>query len=542
MSFFPNKMHTALSAALCAAALAFSGAAGAGPIKGGTLTYLQDIEPYDWDLSHDWPVSLLQLGASFADRLIYLDRNGVYQPWLAKSWEISEDGTAFTFTLRDDVTFHDGDRFDARAVGANIDKWLADKASWNPSGAGIDGYHIVDDFTIRIRLKKASAAAQWLMSTGSWAFLSPKTIANHAAEVAGNVALQASTGPFKVESYVAGQSLTLVRNEDYKWPPQGAENPGAAYLDRVVVNFVKDPGVRLGSLISGQAELVANIPPLFLSQIEANPALQIYHAQATGVPYQLAVNIEAEPTNDLLVRRAFRAALDIKASLDAVYAGRYPQAWSPLAPNTPPENSYNEALENSWTSSIEEANALLDQAGWTGRDAEGFRTKDGKRLELRWAVRTAVIEDQRDTLGEAFQAAVRKAGIALVRDLYDNAAYTAALKEGRYNITDRPWSTPDVYVLTNAYWSGTSSETGGANYARIKDAEVDRLARSLTDERDNSVRVANARELQRLAVENVWSIPVYPRQVNFGAASGLEGVTFDVTGWLDSLQGAWIAE
>ena len=71
-------------------------------------------------------------------------------------------------------------------------------------------------------------------------------------------------------------------------------------------------------------------------------------------------------------------------------------------------------------------------------------------------------------------------GIALERDLYDTGTFSKVTKEGAYNPTDRQWSTPDVYILTNSFFSGTSSETGRNNYSRVKDPRVDELARSLT--------------------------------------------------------------
>ena len=507
---------------------------------GGSLIYFQDLEPSDWDLSHDWPVSLLTIGGNVFDRLVHLGNDGVYHPWLAESWETSGDGKAITFKLRKDVKFHNGETFDAKAVAANIDKWVADENSWNPTGVGLVDYTIVDDYTIRLNLKAANAAALWLISTASWGFLAPQTIKDHSAEITSNFALQVGTGPYKVESYTPGQGLVLSKNPDYNWAPADAEHQGPAYLDKININFVKDPAVRLGALTSGQADVIANVPSIYLTQLKSDEQYTVHTKQATGVPYQLPINVEKEPTNDLRVRQALRASFDLKTILDTIYFGHYPQAWSVLAENTPPGDAYNKSLEGSWKYDPEEAARLLDEAGWTGRDGEGYRTKDGKRLELHWAVKSSVIEDQRDTLGEALQASAKKSGIALVRDLYDNGTYSKTIKEGGYNLTDRPWSTPDVYVLTNSFFSGTSSETGGNNYARIKDAEVDKLARSLTDSTDNALRARNAQELQRLAIENVWSIPVYPRQINIGAKSTVKGVTFDIAGWLESWHGAWL--
>ena len=508
--------------------------------RGGTLIYSQDIEPYDWDLSHDWPVSLLTLGGNVFDRLVRLGSDGQYHPWLAETWQTAPDGKSITFHLRKDVTFHNGEKFNAAAVAANIDKWTADTNSWNPTGIGLTKYEVLDDYTIRLDLKAPNAAALWLISTASWGFLAPDVIKNHSAEVAKNFAVQAGTGPYKVESYTPGQGVTLVRNDEYKWAPADYENKGPAHIDKIVVNFVKDPAVRLGALQSGQADLIANVPPVYLSQLQADERYIVYNKQATGVPYQLLLNVEKEPTNDLRVRKALRASFDIKSALNSIYFGHYPQAWSNLAENTPPVGSYNKSLEGSWNYDPDESNRLLDEAGWKERDAQGYRTKDGKRLEIRWAVRSSTIEDQRDTLGEALQAYARQVGIALERDLYDTGTFSKVTKEGSYNLTDRPWSTPDAYILTNSFFSGTSSETGGNNYSRIKDPHVDELARSLTDSQDNALRARNAQELQKLAIENVWSIPIYPRQINLGAQNKVKGVNFDIAGWLESLQSAWI--
>lgn len=526
---------TALLLGLTAPALAQT------PVSGGILTYYQDVEPDNWNLTHVWPTPLLVLGGNVVDRLIYLGADGDYHPWLATSWDISEDGKVYTFNLRKDVKFHNGEAFDAHAVAANIDMWKADPSTTTLRVAGLESYEVVDDHTIRFTFANPSAQAMWVMSVPAFGFLAPAAVKNHASDLSGDPTKMIGTGPFRITGYTRGQGMMLERNPDYAWAPATSEHQGPAYLDGVRVNFAPDPSVRVGVLSSGQADLIANVPSIFVPQLEGGANTAIWEQKSPGLPYHLDLNIQQAPMDDIRVRKALRAALDVPAALQAVYFGKREQAWSSLSPATPLVGAYNETLENGWSFDAAGAAALLDEAGWSERDAEGYRVKDGQRLALDWSVRASLVEDQRDVLSEALQSMARDAGIELRRAPVDSGAYTALMKDGTYHLTDRSMTTPDVYILRRIYGSGMLP-TAGVNYSRVSDPAVDAIVDPLVTSRDNDLRVANARKAQELDFENVWSIPLYVRVQHFGASKKLQGLSYDNSGWLGSFYTTWLAK
>ncbi|HTM77245.1 MAG TPA: ABC transporter substrate-binding protein, partial [Devosia sp.] len=421
-------------------------------------------------------------------------------------------------------------------VIANFERWKADPNSNSLDSLGVADYRRVDERTVEVELGEARAQALWIIGY-SWGILAPEAVTMHANALSGDPTKLIGTGPFKVESYTRGQGLVLTGNPDYTSAPGDSANQGPAYLERVEVNFVSDPAVRVGLLTSNQAGVIANVPAMFLPQIEASPDYQIHRMEAPGIPFQISLNTQKPPLDDILVRQGLRASFDIKAALDAIYFGQYPQAWSILSASTP---AYDPALEGSFSFDADGAGRLLDEAGWAERDSDGIRIKDGKRLELTWAVRAATVEDQRDILAEALQAMARSAGISILRTPMDSGAYTNVMREGSYHLTDRAASTPDPYILRRLYGSDMLP-TAGLNYSRVADPELDAILAPLMNSSDDALRTANARQVQALVNQNVWAIPVYPRTLHFGSRAEVQGLGFDVSGWLDSWQNVWIS-
>ena len=532
-----------LFVALCAATLlgTASPAAAETPVPGGTLTYYQDIEPDDWNLTHLWPTPLLVLADNVVDRLVVLGKDGEYHPWLATSWEISEDGKAYTFKLRKDVKFHNGEVFNAHAVAVNIDMWKADPNTTTTLAAGLDNYEVIDDYTIKLTFLRPSVQAMWVISVPAFGFLAPDTIKNHANDLSADPTKMIGTGPFKVQSYTRGQGLTLVRNPDYAWAPSTSDHQSPAYLDAVKVSFAPDATVRLGVLNSGQADLVNNIPALFVSQLEAAGTAQIWEQKSPGLPYHLDLNVQKPPLDDMRVRAALRASFDIPTALQSIYFGKREQAWTALSPATPLTGAYNETLEGSWSFDPDKAASLLDEAGWTDRDADGFRVKDGKRLSLEWVVRASLVEDQRDVLAEALQSMARDAGIELLRRPVDSGVYETDMKEGNYHVTDRTMSTPDVYILRRSFASDMLPDNG-VNYSRVISPEVDAIVDPLVSSRDGALRAESARKIQQMDFENVWEIPLYVRVQHFGGSERVQGLSFDNSGWLGSFHSTWLKQ
>ncbi|MBG9885584.1 peptide ABC transporter substrate-binding protein, partial [Bacillus toyonensis] len=139
---------------------------------------------------------------------------------------------------------------------------------------------------------------------------------------------------------------------------------------------------------------------------EVKGAATVETREEPGLPYSLLLNEKHGVFADQRVREAFSRAVDVEAAVEKIFFGQFPRAWSILGPTTP---GYDASLEGTWSFDRKRADALLDEAGWTQRDADGIRTKDGKRLSARWIAWTPVPDD-RAALANAIQSDLKAVG------------------------------------------------------------------------------------------------------------------------------------
>lgn len=537
------------------AALALSSCAGgsstapnadvpATPVTGGTLTYLATTEPPVWDGQRIPSLNVNSLNSSIFDTLVAQDADGTYKPDLATSWDISDDGLTYTFHLREGVTFHDGTPFTAAVLKQNIDRPLNEPDLATVS-TGIAGTEVVDEHTLKVTLSRPNAALIHAFSTPHWPIYSGAVLSAHTpAELSSNPLLSVGTGPFKVAEYVKGSKLVLERNDDYQWAPETWGHTGPAYLDEVVVQFVPEPQARIGALTSGQADAVDQVPPLNISEVQA-AGDTVLQQDNTGTPYYLALNPNIAPFDDLNVRLALRSAIDVDGLLKGVYGGVYQKAWSTTLPGTPPEGAFDESLVGSWGYDLDEAESLLEKAGYTEVDAEGYRVKDGKRLTVQWPVDSLYVQtDQRQQLGEAIASSLKKAGFEVVRTPFDSAAFTTELAKGQHNLADASRGFADVGTSVVPFTTRAIPKSGGGsgiNYGLVSDPVIDEAYGVISSSLDPQARIDAAHEVQHRILDEGYAVPLYIPQKIVGTTAAVQGWKFDKVGYTDSFYDVWLA-
>jgi peptide/nickel transport system substrate-binding protein len=272
-------------------------------------------------------------------------------PALAESWETSPDGLAWTFKLRQGVTFHDGEPFNAEAVCFNFDRWYNFPASFQNANAsyywqfGFGGgfakptkdapgpedsiyksCEAVDESTVTLNLNRQSAAFLPALSLPSLAFHSPKALQEFGADEGtvdeegvfrptGSYGTEhpVGTGPFKFESWTRGDRLVIARNDDY-WGEK-------AKLDKVIFRAIPDNAARLQALQTGEIQGYDLVEPQDIPTIEGDETLQILDRPAFNVAY-VGINQSLPPMDKLEVRQAVAHGLDRQAVVDNFYGGR----------------------------------------------------------------------------------------------------------------------------------------------------------------------------------------------------------------------------
>ncbi|MDA7965190.1 ABC transporter substrate-binding protein, partial [Ruegeria sp.] len=229
--------------------------------------------------------------------------DGSVVPGLAESWEISEDGTAYTFKLHDGVTFHDGSTMDAEDVKFSLDRARADDSANAQKAlfAGIESVDVLDPLTVQVTLSEPNGNFLFNMAWGDAVIVAPESIDNIKTNPVG-------TGAFTFGEWVQGDSITVNRNPDY-WGDQPV-------LETATFKFISDPTAAFAAMMAEDVDVFDIFPaPENLPQFEADPRFQVLVGSTEGETI-LSTNNKQPPFDDIRVRQAVAHAIDRQAIID----------------------------------------------------------------------------------------------------------------------------------------------------------------------------------------------------------------------------------
>lgn len=279
--------------------------------------------------------------------------DGSVVPGLAESWEISDDGREYTFTLRDGATFHDGTVFDAEDVKFTLDRARADDST-NAQKVLFDGItqvEVIDPLTVKVTLDGPNGSFLFNLAWGDAVMVAPESIEDIASNPVG-------TGPFKFDNWVQGDRIEMSRYEDY-W----GEAPA---LTQATFRFISDPTAAFASVMAEDVDAFVGFPaPENLPQFAADPRFQVLEGSTEGETI-LAMNNGQEPFDNVVVRQAVAHAIDRQAIIDGAMFGIGTPIGTHFAPHNP---DYVDLLDLS-PHDPEKARDLLAEAGY----ADGFTT------------------------------------------------------------------------------------------------------------------------------------------------------------------------
>jgi peptide/nickel transport system substrate-binding protein len=466
-------------------------------------------------------VELVQRAAF--ESLLARKADGSYIPWLATGYEISKDHKTYTFHLRQDVKFSNGEKFNAAAVAENF-KNLQNLTYCAGSTMCVIGSRIAniatpDDYTVVVTLK---AVYSPFLSYISWLkLISPSSW--KAADLKSGGTDIAGTGPFILKRWDKNQQIVFVRNPDYHWSSGNAAHQGPAYLISITYRILPESSVRTGALLSGQVDAIEGISGNDAGEFIDNPDYSYQSAPNTGTPYSLFLNVKDGPTQELNVRQALLQGLDVAGILTSIYRGHRIHSWGITSPIDP---LYDKSIEGKYGNNPQLANKLLDEAGWTTKGSDGIRTKNGARLSILVVQSQVTVRDQRDVLLEALQAQARqRLGIELKIRYVDPGTYFQYIKNGNYGSIANSHDDTDGLDIENHY---LPINAGGAiNYSRTDDPKVSAWLNEAAQTLDEAKRKAIYSQLQNYALlQQALVIPLYAPDDEIAAASYVHGIGF----------------
>jgi peptide/nickel transport system substrate-binding protein len=504
---------------------------------GGTLRIASpwDVTSFDF---HAVSAAYVQFtGRLLFDYLTYIDEDGKPGPWLAKSWEISPDGRSYTFYLRDDVTFSDGTKLNADAVLASLEH-MRDAATKSPlAGRYIASYErgeIVNEYTFRAHLSAPFSAFLEVLAQSWLPIYSAKAIRENPKGLASH---PVGSGPFTLESFTRQRGFKLVRRPDYKWAPPFIRHDGPANLDRIEVDIVQEEFVRLGAVTSGQYDLCLEVPPQMAANVLSSQQYVLYNQVRKGIPARpIAFNIEKPPFDDVRVRRALALATDRDAIARLTGFGQYTTKTDYLSGNT---RGYDRSYQDVLRYDPAAANRLFDEAGWTTRDAEGFRVRDGQRLGAELLVSDAATR----TAPVALQADFKRVGFELRLSVIPAAQLTLRRKNGDYQAVNGGYwqtNTPDGLFIMHSSTEIMSKTTFGQNISRVRDAELDELLSGARQATDPARELALHSAAQKRLLEIIPAIPLNENHNLLAASRKVRGLLFETSHHAAFLTGAWL--
>ena len=395
--------------------------------------------------------------------LVKYDKNYNIIGDLAESWDIENEGKLLRFHLRKDVTWHDGEKFDAHDVMFTY-KTIIDPKTPTAYGGKyklVKQARLIDKNTIEFTYDKPLAPA--LISWGALQMLPEHLLKGKDISSSPLTRTPVGTGPFKFKKWKTGANITLETNETYF-----DEKP---YILGINYRVIPDQNTQFMELKAGNIDIMGLSPLQYLRQTDKPAFVNMYAKYkflADGYTY-LGFNLNRKPFDDCRIRQAIAYAINKQEIIKGVLLGLGEEATGPYKPGTP---WYNPGVAK-YPYEPEKTLAILKELGFEDHDGDGIVDKDGKPFSF------TIITNQgnalREKTAQIIQQRLKTVGIGVKIRIIE---WTVFLKEyvnpGNFDAVILGWNIlqdPDLYNV----WHSSNTVKGGLNFIGYKDPEVDDL-------------------------------------------------------------------
>lgn len=436
---------------------------------GGTLTWglwdkIDSIDPATPTGS-----AAIEILASIVESLTLIDTDEKVYPALATKWVVEDGDKKITFTLRDDVKFHDGTALDATAVKRSWERILdpATKAAGVISFFGpIDKIAAPDPRTVVVTFKSPYPTFFLQAWRPYFGILSNKYLDTLKPGDAATAPV--GTGPFKFAGRSADGVISVERFADYAWGNERLTNRKAALLQGAKFRAITEGATRVATLESGENLLVDDLPEPDYQRLKGDKRFRFVESPLRNHTVGFMLNVTKAPTNDKAVREAINWAVDRQTIVQKLFFGVHRVSVGPLSDGI---WGRLDELEKRYTFDPKKAQQVLDAAGWAA-GADGIRVKDGQRLSLA----LATFRSPWTEIAEALQGQLRAVGMDVQVQKMERGAYLDYVRAYKHNLcaTNSTSIDPDG-VLTLDYATENLKRT---NFSGLSDPELDALLKN----------------------------------------------------------------
>jgi peptide/nickel transport system substrate-binding protein len=483
-----------------------------GPTVGGSLVWALPGEPDTLDMHNtasgaSWRV-MYNVGCSLVAR----DPDGNAVPYVAEKWEVSDDGLAWTFTLRDDITFHDGTALTADDVVWTYQRAVSpDVHGGTASLLGpIQSFEAVDDYTLRIHLAIPYFPLLTSLAEPSYMMIMSPEAVEAAGEAYGRNPV--GCGPYKFKEWVTGDRIVLERNPDFNWGPAFAHE-GPWYINEIEFRIIPESATQVAGLEAGELD-AAVIDANDVKLLEETGRFTIHETLAPGAAPYLQYNVTAAPFDDVRVRQAINLAVDREVLVKVVTQGNAVVQYGPMSSAT--VGYWPEIEDLGYHYNLDKAKALMEEAGFT-YNAEGMLEKDGAPFAVTLKTLSVPVLGKS---AEVLQAQFKALGIQVELEQVEPGVLMGDMLGGNYQMGMLTFGWPEADIL---YLMFHSSGIGSLNFGLVQDPELDALLEKTRSTTDPELRQQLVNDAQKYIVEKAYMVSLFATKIFLAVSNRVEG-------------------
>lgn len=423
--------------------------------------------------------------ANIFDTLVVMNENNVAEPYLAETWEVSEDGLTYTFHLKEGVKFQNGQEMTAKDVAFSADRfmeeeWMAFASFMLESADAVDAHTVT--FTLKYPYSAFLSELEYLfiVSEDYYNSVTPEEFARKPI----------GTGAYQFVQWDAAQKIVLTANENY-W----GESPA---IKDITFKIIPDTNTAFVAMEAGEADFYFKATALDVAQAEKEAGLETDQCTSNNFTY---VNFNSEKITKE-VRQALSYAVDRETINIMVNEGTGILGNIPL---TETQEGYTSDL-TTYEYNPEKAKELLKAAGAEGITLDFFYGESATNTKL----------------GQALQSMFNAVGVTLNLTPVESGTWWAEFEDGNYTVSRGGY--PMEMFNTDAPYFDMYHSTGSFNVSRINNSEIDALLEEARTESDSEKRDEIYKKVNQICADEAYFIPLYFSRSSIIYKTGLQGV------------------